>query len=336
MTNKLNLPSIVESFRLFFENDQRRPIYHRYLLTAILCSLVVIVSILFLPSRYPLTAFQKVITAVVMVISFIVVLTIVTDTNKPLFLQILFALFFIGEIASLVVFYSGVDYGSFSHAFFNKSVMKGQWTLILDGVKMTLKLSFFSIIYSTVFGLILAILRQIKNKVISAVIVGYLNFFRIIPSIVFLMFIYYGLPYANIVLSPFVCGVVALSMGGGAYISEVFRAGIEAIHHTQIEASRALGLSFGQSMRLVILPQSIKIVLPSLSNQWIGTLKDTAICSMISVTELLKAGQIIATWKANTTPLIISAGVYLLILIPLTILVNKLENNSKRQVIKNA
>ena len=314
----------------FFEFDQRRPVFLRYTTAFILLAAILLLGFIFLPAKAPLTSLQKAITAFVMLLSFMMVLVIIVDQNKPLSVQIIFALFFVFEVAYIIAFYSGVDYSSLSHVFFNQKVMEGQWNIIWDGLKTTLHLSIYCIVFGTLLGLVIAILRQIKNTVITVILVGYLNFFRIMPGLVFLMFIYFGLPYAKIVLPPFTCGVIAISMSSGAFIGEVFRSGIEAIHKTQFEASRALGLNFFQTMRLVILPQAIKVVVPTLANQWVGIIKETAICSMISISDLLKAGQIIATWKANPTPLIISACIYLIILLPLTLIVNRLEKNQKK------
>lgn len=318
------------TLREFFEDDQRRPLLMRYSTTIILFAAILLLGLIFLPLKAPLTGLQKGITALVMLLSFVMVLGVITDQHKPIFAQILFAMLFVLQIAYIIAFYSGVDFSSLSHVFFNKDVMNGQWQIIWDGLKMTLHLSVYCIVFSTLLGLVIAILRQIKNMIITGILVGYLNFFRIMPGLVFLMFIYFGLPYAKIILPPFTCGVIAISISSGAFIGEVFRSGIEAIHKTQFEASRALGLTFFQSMRYVILPQAIKVVVPTLANQWVGIIKETAICSMISISDLLKAGQIIATWKANPTPLIISAAIYLVILLPLTIIVNRLEKNQKK------
>ena len=321
-------------FRDFLANDQRRPLFQRYTTALILFVVILALGFIFLPQRAPLTVFQKGITVFVMLLSFIMVLSVITDQNKAFASQIVFALFFVLEIVYIIVYYSGVDYSSLSHVFFNQKVMDGQWSIIWDGLKMTLHLSVYCIVFGTLIGLVVAILRQIKNTVITGILLAYLNFFRIMPGLVFLMFIYFGLPYAKIILPPFPCGVMAISISAGAFIGEVFRSGIESIHKTQFEASRALGLTFFQTMRLVILPQAIRVVTPTLANQWVGIIKETAICSMISISDLLKAGQIIGTWKANPTPLIISAGIYLVILLPLTIIVNQLEKNQKK--IKNS
>ena len=108
------------------------------------------------------------------------------------------------------------------------------------------------------------------------------------PIIVFLLFIYYGLPGLNILLDAYTSAVLVLSFVSGAVTSEIFRSGIESIHVSQIEAARALGLSSAQTMQYVILPQTFRWVVPPLANSWIGTLKDTAVCSVVALVELLK------------------------------------------------
>lgn len=276
-----------------------------------------------------LNLFQKGVIVLIVSISLIWLFAILLDKLKPIWLQSIAPMLLFIEIFLIVYFYSGGDFDNLAFVFANEKVMDGQWGMLFQGLKMTIILALFSIVFSTLGGLLLAILRAMNNKIISAIIIAYLTFFRVMPLLVILMFIYFGLPSLNIYLDAFVSAVLTLSMAGAAFISEVFRAGIESIHHTQIEASRALGLNFWQSMRLVVLPQAIKIVVPSVVNQWVGTLKDTSITALVSLTELLKASKIISTWKANPTPLIAAALIYLVLLIPLTLLVSYLEKRSK-------
>jgi polar amino acid transport system permease protein len=124
--------------------------------------------------------------------------------------------------------------------------------------------------------------------------------------------------------------VVALSLGYGAYASESFRAGIEAVHQGQIEAARALGLSRWQTMRLIILPQAIPIVIPPLTGNLVAMLKDTAVASAVASPELLKRARELYTGKANPTPLVASALIYLVVLLPLVRISNMLESRIKK------
>jgi polar amino acid transport system permease protein len=175
-----------------------------------------------------------------------------------------------------------------------------------------------SIFFGTLIGLFLAVLRRFNNRLLNTIIILYVNFYRAMPIIVFLLFIYYGLPALNILLDAYTSCILVLSFASGAVTSEIFRSGIESIHHSQIEASRALGLTSTQTMRYIILPQAFRIVVPPMANSWIGTLKDTAVCSVVALVELLKAAQVSMAGKANPTPLIAGTAIYIAIILPLT------------------
>jgi len=164
----------------------------------------------------------------------------------------------------------------------------------------------------------------------------WVDFFRAIPIIVLMMLIYYAFPYLGITLSGVVAGVLTLSLNSSAYISEIFRAGIESIHHGQVEASRALGLTTMQTMRLVILPQAIRVVMPPLASNYVAMVKDTAICSVIAILELLKTAITLQSWLANPTPLVAATALYLVILIPMARFSSVLENRMKARGISRA
>ena len=315
----------------FMEREHIRPLHRRYSTLIILILSIILLTVIFMPPIGPLTPFQEIMGILILLLSLSWTALTLSDNTKPRWLQWTASVLILGEVVFTLYAYSGAKFGELGHIFFNQRVMSGQWPLMFDGLLTTIRIAGFTIFFSTILGLFLAVLRAINNKMLSAVIIVYLNFFRTMPAIVVLMFVYFGLPSMNIKLSAFVSCVLVLTLTGGAYVSEIFRAGIEAIHHTQLEASRALGLSFGQTMGLVVLPQAFRIVMPPMTNQWIGTLKDTAICSMISITELLKAGQIVSTWKANPTPLIAAAGIYLAMILPLTRLANYLEYRMKKR-----
>jgi len=125
--------------------------------------------------------------------------------------------------------------------------------------------------------------------------------------------------------------IVALSLGYGAYASESFRAGIEAVHSGQIEAARSLGLSRGQTIRMIILPQAIPVVVPPLTGNLVAMLKDTAVASVVAAPELLKKARELYTSKTNPTALVAAAIIYLIVLIPLVRIVNMLEKRLKKE-----
>ncbi len=209
--------------------------------------------------------------------------------------------------------------------FFNMEIMEGQWSLLFSGLWVTLEIAVVSIVLSTFFGLLVALMRIGNNKLLNALLIAYLEFCRATPIIVALIVVYFGLPFLNVTFSPFASAVIVIVFIHAAYIGEAFRAGILAISKTQTEAARSLGMSRLQTLIYILIPQAFRLVLPSLANQWTGIIKDTAICTILAITELLKAAQIISTWKANPTPLVMSTLLYLIILIPLTVITMQLE-----------
>jgi len=143
--------------------------------------------------------------------------------------------------------------------------------------------------------------------------------------------LFFALPFAGISLGSILTTIVALSLGYGAYASESFRAGIEAVHSGQIEAARSLGLSRGQTIRMIILPQAIPVVVPPLTGNLVSMLKDTAVASVVAAPELLKKARELYTSKTNPTSLVAAALIYLAVLIPLVRIVNLLEKRFKKE-----
>lgn len=189
---------IIQWFKSIFLGDNREPWYNRNFTELLLFILIVVIKRLFLPLHGPLTDFQKIIMVLLFFITFVWLLLIVLDLHKPIWLKTFASLWILFELFYALYFYSNADWKNLTLVFLNKSVMEGQWTLMFQGLKTTLILALFSIVLSTLLGLLLAILREMKNKVITALIIGYLNFFRVMPIIVILMFIYFGLPSLNI------------------------------------------------------------------------------------------------------------------------------------------
>lgn len=214
--------------------------------------------------------------------------------------------------------------------FFNAAVIKKAWPYLILGFKTTIALAFSAAILSTVIGLMLAIFRSFDNKVLNFFIIAYVDFFRAIPIIVLLMLIYYGLPFLNIRLSAFASGVLGLGLNSGAYVSEIFRAGFLSVNRGQIEASRALGMTPWQTIRKVALPQAFKSVIPPLVGNYVASAKDTALCSSISIIELLKAGTAQQSLNANPSPLIFVTVMYLILFVPLTRFCGYIEVKMKK------
>jgi polar amino acid transport system permease protein len=211
--------------------------------------------------------------------------------------------------------------------FLNAAVMARAWPMLMKGLWITLQLGTASIIAGLVLGLFLAMMRMYSVTPLRLVARVYIDVFRSIPLLVLLIVVYYALPFVGIRLSPFGSAMAALTMVSGAYASEIFRAGIEAVPRGQFEASAALGMSNRRTMADVILPQAIKIVIPPLTNNSINVIKDTALASVVAMPDLLKQATQAQALAANPSPLILAAIIYIAILWPLVVLVSRLERH---------
>ncbi|MDF1586689.1 amino acid ABC transporter permease [Marinimicrococcus flavescens] len=209
--------------------------------------------------------------------------------------------------------------------FFNAAVLRQTWPLLLSGLWITLLLGFTSILCGMSLGLGVALWRLYAPRWLAAVAIAYIDVFRSIPLLVLLIVIYYALPFVGIRLSPFAAAATALSLVSCAYAAEIFRAGIEAIGRGQFEAARALGLHWWPMMRLVVLPQAMRLVVPPMTGNCINVIKDTALASVVAMPDLLKQATQAQALAANPTPLIGAAILYIAFLLPLVRLVGYLE-----------
>lgn len=209
--------------------------------------------------------------------------------------------------------------------FFNIEVMYKAKYLLWLGFKVTLQLSFLSLILAILAGLFLAFLRSFRIRAINVLIIIYVDVFRALPTIILFMLVYFTWPYFGISLPRYWSAVVALTVNGAAYFEEIFRAGIEAIDKGQIEAARALGLSFSQTMFSVVLPQAVVIVLPPATSNSLELIKTTVLASVIALPELMKQAQQAHGLFANPTPLVAAALIFLAFLWPMVRLVGVLE-----------
>jgi polar amino acid transport system permease protein len=153
----------------------------------------------------------------------------------------------------------------------------------------------------------------------------YVDAFRAWPPLVLLIVFYFALPFVGVRFTPYTAAILVLTLLNGAFISEVFRSGIEGVDRGQIEAARALGLTARQTMLFVIIPQALKIVLPPLTSNAIALLKDTALVSVIAVPELLREARMVQSVYLNPSPLMAASLIYLAVLVPLVRLVSVLE-----------
>ena len=201
--------------------------------------------------------------------------------------------------------------------------------ILMSGVALTIIVTIGSLLLSTVLGLVWALMRVSGIRVLSWTQIIIVNFIRGIPIIVQLFYIYFVLPDLGITLTALQASIIGLGIAYSAYQAENFRAGIEAIDKGQIEAAQAIGMSWWQTMRRVVLPQAVKIVLPPYGNVMIMMLKDSSQASTITVAELALQGKLIAssTFK-NTSVFTLVALMYLTMSIPLILLVRHFEKRA--------
>ncbi len=201
---------------------------------------------------------------------------------------------------------------------------------LLKGALFTVIFSASSEIIGIIIGLVTAMIRTSKIKVLNQLAIIYVDLFRGTPLLMQIIFVYYALPYVGINLPAPLAGIVALSVNSGAYVTEIFRAGIDSIDKGQIEAARSLGMSYAKTMRYIIIPQTFKRVLPPLTNEFVALIKDSSLLSVIAISELLRTAKEMMTWKLNPSSLTAAAILYLVITLPLTRLVSHMENRLKK------
>jgi polar amino acid transport system permease protein/cystine transport system permease protein len=203
--------------------------------------------------------------------------------------------------------------------------------VILDGAVTTVEVTVGALILAIVVGLIVALVR-IGGGPASKLAVAYIEFLRGTPVLAQLFILYFGLVEVGLVtLEPLQAAVLGLGLNGGAYLAEVFRAGIQAIHREQVEAALSVGLTPLNAMRRVILPQAFRIVLPPIGNFSIGLLKDTAVVSAVAAPEIMfRARQLTTETFQSGQIYLIAALVYLGLSLPLSQVVRRLERVSSR------
>jgi polar amino acid transport system permease protein len=202
--------------------------------------------------------------------------------------------------------------------------------ILLKGAWLTILVTVAALVFSTILGLCWALLRTSHIKILSRISATIVNGIRGIPILVQLFYIYFVLPDFGVQLSAYQAGVIGLGIAYSAYMSEVFRAGIEAIDVGQIEAAQSIGMNRRLIMSRVVLPQAFRIALPPYGNNLIMLLKDSSQTSAITVAELSLQSKLIAasTFK-NMTVFTLGAFAYLVMSVPLIILVSRLEKRFK-------
>ena len=226
----------------------------------------------------------------------------------------------------------------------NFSFLNRYWSFYLIGAKNTVLLALIAVVIGAALGLLLAICRISKSRILRFVSTAYVEFVRGTPLLVQLFIIYYGLQavgirfpdipvmtaIVDINFSDFMSGVITMGLNSAAYVCEIFRSGIQSVDKGQMEAGRSLGLSYGQTLQKIIVPQAIRNVLPALGNEFVVVIKESSIVSIIGIADLM--------YKANTVrgntfqpfePLLVAALVYFLLTFTLSKLLAYIEKRMR-------
>jgi polar amino acid transport system permease protein len=242
-----------------------------------------------------------------------------------------------GALGILIVTSPG--WPEFQRAFFNGEIAAERFGFILRAFGQNVVIFMVAEVFILIFALVLAIMRNLPGPVFAPIrilAIVYTDIFRGVPGILIVYILGFGMPSLDIEWipkSPYFWGVTALVLVYTAYVSEVYRAGIESVHPSQEAAARSLGLSRFKAMRFVVLPQAIRRVIPPLLNDFIGLQKDSALVAFLGPVEAFRRAQIDSAATFNFTPYLLTAGLFLLITIPLARLVDwMVARDRKRQL----
>ena len=218
----------------------------------------------------------------------------------------------------------------FVDTFLNMDVILRVMPMLMRGINNTIFLALAVLFFGGIGGVLMCLVRLYAPLPFRILAIAFIDIFRAIPILVLLILIYYALPFAGVVLSPFVSATLALALVFAAFTAEVFRSGIQAIPTGQIEAAQALGLPFRVVIWKVILPQAWRIALPPHTSNSVAIAKDTSLASVVAMPDLLKQATDAQALTANPSPLIAAAVMYLIVLLPAVRLVSYLENRYHR------
>lgn len=227
--------------------------------------------------------------------------------------------------------------GDFLEEFFNLEVIRDMFPgLLTEAMKNTLVFTFFSFVGGIALGLVLALMRLSRTRLLRWPAGIYIDVLRGLPALLTIVFIGFGLPIATGWQFPFpryTPGCLALSLVYSAYIAETLRAGIESVPRGQMEAARSLGMRHRVAMRHVIVPQAVRLVIPPLTNELLALFKDTSLLAVLGTVaggkEILKFARDMVSTRANTSPLVAGGLAYLVITLPLLRVVGRLEGRSR-------
>lgn len=220
-------------------------------------------------------------------------------------------------------------------SFYNSVIFENRYEMILDGLENTIILSFGALLIGITIGFLISIIRYTNNhtgkfKVLNFIGKTYVTIIRGTPSVLQLMIMYYVI-FKTSSINSIIIGMFAFGINSGAYCSEILRSGFDSVDDGQLEAGLALGLTFSQTLKSIIIPQAIRVSLPSLGNEFVTLVKETAIAGYIGIMDLTKASDIIASRTYDYFfPLILIAIIYLIITGLLSKLMKTLERKLAR------
>jgi polar amino acid transport system permease protein len=210
--------------------------------------------------------------------------------------------------------------------FLNVEIMRAALPLLAKGLGMTLVLCLLVVPAGVGGGLAVAVLASLRRRWLDWTLIAYVDFFRAFPPLVLLIFVYFGLPFVGVKISPFAAVVVAFFLNTSSYYGEIFRAGIESVGRGQVEAARSTGLSRAQAMAYVVLPQATRNVLPDLIGNTLEVVKLTSLASVVALPELLYAARSAQSITYNPSPIVLAAATYFLLLWPGVRLLSRMEH----------
>ena len=198
---------------------------------------------------------------------------------------------------------------------------------LVHGAVVTIEITAASLLLGCVLGLLIGVTRlDSSKKLVYGLATGYVTFIRGTPLLVQLFLLFFGLPQFNILLPAFACGVLGLGIYSGAYVSEIVRGAIQSIDRGQMEAARSLGMSYGQAMRIIILPQAVVRMIPPLGNEFIALIKNSALVSLLTITDLMHEGQKIISVSYRSLEVYLAiAFVYLILTSVTSLLLRHME-----------
>jgi His/Glu/Gln/Arg/opine family amino acid ABC transporter permease subunit len=235
-------------------------------------------------------------------------------------------------LGALLLWFRSGDVDTFARNFFDFAALGEFWTRFVRGAVNTVILAVAGEGIGIVLGLVLSVFTLSSRRVVRAPARVYINFFRGTPLLWQLSFFFFGIVLGlRLDLGPYEVAILVLGLNAGAYSAEIFRAGIQSIERGQFEAARSLGMSYPQTLRLVILPQAFRRVIPPLTNEFVILIKDTSLVAVLGLTlsqqELLAVGRDIYAQTFNATPFLAAAAGYLAVTLPMIWAVGRLERH---------